>query len=137
VQEQVDQCSLGLPNRRYYIEQLDKGVSRAYRRLLEDTVLSLNSTSNRTYVRYQSERVLRFEAQLAQFALPSELRRNYTRVHHRMRMRDLQQLAPSIPWQQLLSELSGQSLDEHELLNVKEPNFVRQMAALLDRTDSR
>lgn len=96
--------------------------------------MALNAT-NRTYVELQATKVIQLESSLAKFSLPLDERRNYTQVYNKMSIDQLQKLAPSVSWLPLLKKLSGFDLKADEMINVKEPDFVRNMAELVNTTE--
>jgi putative endopeptidase len=78
-----------------------------------------------------AQAVLRIETELAKGSLDRVLRRDPTRTYHKMSVKDLQALAPSIDWPKYFAGLNTPSFTD---LNVSVPDFFKAVDAVLKNT---
>uniref|UniRef100_A0A6G1SPT9 Membrane metallo-endopeptidase-like 1 n=1 Tax=Aceria tosichella TaxID=561515 RepID=A0A6G1SPT9_9ACAR len=134
---ELDQSSLGLPDRSYYFKGMNDTTVAAYYNLMVESAVMLGAS--RMEARRQMLEALEFETSLAKISMPREQRRNVTRLYNKMVARDLYKLAPNIDWQRYLkSLLKDDQLDlgQDEVI-VKAPNFIKQIDLLLQTTEPR
>ena len=121
---------LGLPDRDDYLDQdpRSKELREKYRahvitllQLLGDDPKSATSTA---------VLVMDIETALARASLTRVERRDPYNVFHRMRVAELEKLAPSFDWK---TYLVGQGVPRTEVLNVSQPKFVQALGAELKK----
>lgn len=132
---ELDQTSLGLPDRSYYFKGLNDTTVSAYFDLMVESAVMLGAS--RQEAKKQMFEVLEFEVSLAKISVPREQRRNVSRLYNKMLAKDLSSLAPNIDWQKYLSSLLQ---DEQLDLNVDEvivkvPSFIKSIDQLLINTE--
>lgn len=134
---ELDQTSLGLPDRSYYFKGFNDTTVSAYFDLMVESAVMLGA--QRQEARKQMGEVLEFEISLAKISVPREQRRNVTRLYNKMLAKDLSTLAPNIDWQKYLSSLlQDKQLDlSTDEVIVKVPSFLKAIDQLLVQTEPR
>lgn len=134
---ELDQSSLGLPDRSYYFKGMNDTTVAAYFSLMVESAVMLGA--DRSEARRQMMEALEFETSLARISVPREQRRNVTRMYNKMLAQDLFRLAPNIQWERYLRALlRDDRLDmERDEVVVKVPAFLRALDALLTSTEPR
>lgn len=132
---ELDQSSLGLPDRSYYFKGLNDTTVMAYYNLMIEAAVMLGA--QRHEARQQMREALDFETSLARISVPREQRRNVTRLYNKMLIRDLYKLAPNIDWQRYLTSLlKDDDIDvDHDEVIVKVPSFLSSIDKLLVQTE--
>ena len=134
---ELDQSSLGLPDRAYYFKGMNDTTVSAYYNLMCESAVLLGAP--RDEARKQMLEALEFETSLAKISAPREQRRNVTRMYNKMPARDLYKLAPNIDWLRYLRSLLRDDmldLDEDQVI-VKVPSFLQSIDTLLVKTEPR
>jgi len=127
----ADQGGLGLPDRDYYLRTDPKSAKLRdqyvahVQQMLE---LAGESTAQATA---RAQAVLRIETELAKGSLDRVARRDPNQTYHKMSVKDLQALAPSIDWPKYFAGLNTPPFTE---LNVSVPDFFKTVDAVLKNT---
>lgn len=134
---ELDQSSLGLPDRSYYFKSFNDTTVKAYYDSMVESAVMLGAS--RLEAQRQMNEVLEFETSLARISVPREQRRNVTRLYNKMLAKDLYSLAPNIGWKRyLVSLLRDEQLDMNtDEVIVKVPSFIRSINTLLTNTEPR
>ncbi len=124
----MDQGGLGLPDRDYYTkpDARSEEIRQHYLQHVQ-SIFQLSGDSPDT-AKKNAETVLRMETALAQASLTRVERRDPHSLVHKMKIAELEQLAPNFDWTAYYRELQYPKL---EILNVAVPKFVKQMDAML------
>lgn len=81
---------------------------------------------------------LDFEISLAKISLPLEERRDAAKLYNPMKIADLQQKFPSIPWQEYLNKLLNPlSIRQEDIIIVNSPKYLSDLEAILSTTPKR
>lgn len=134
---ELDQSSLGLPDRSYYFKGLNDTTVAAYYKLMIDSAVMLGAPQREA--QEQMREVLDFESSLAKISISRENRRNVSRLYNKMKARELYDLAPNIDWRRYLTSLLGDEdfdMDIDDVI-VKVPSFIKSLDELLLNTQSR
>lgn len=133
----LDQSSLGMPDRSYYYKGMNDTTVAAYYKLMVESAQMLGAPAHEA--REQMREALEFETNLAKISIPREQRRNVSRLYNKMVAKDLYKLAPNIDWKRYLVSLLGdEQFDiESDEVVVKVPNFLKQLDELLLNTEPR
>lgn len=134
---ELDQSSLGLPDRSYYFKGMNDSTVSAYYGLMVESAAMLGAP--RHEASRQMLEALEFETALAKISVPREQRRNITRLYNKMAAGELYKLAPNIDWQRYLRALLKDDqldMDRDEVI-VRVPSFLRNIDQLLERTEPR
>ncbi|XP_064459407.1 neprilysin-2-like isoform X2 [Ornithodoros turicata] len=131
----LDQTSLGLPDRTYLIKGLNDSAVAAYFKLMTEAAIMLGADKSK--VTEELKEALQFEITLANYSLPREERRNISKLYNKMPLYELKKLAPKINWDRYFAELLVDPVAQDEPINVVVPQFVRDFESLIERTDKR
>ncbi|KAJ8668518.1 hypothetical protein QAD02_010181 [Eretmocerus hayati] len=126
----LDQAWLSLP-REYLTKGLDDEIVKVYYDYMVDVAVILGAERNRAETEMME--TLHFEMALANISLPSERRRNASELYNPMTLYELSARFPSIPWTEYLDALLSPhaSLQKNEIINLREPQFLANLEALL------
>uniref|UniRef100_A0ABD2W5D8 Peptidase M13 C-terminal domain-containing protein n=1 Tax=Trichogramma kaykai TaxID=54128 RepID=A0ABD2W5D8_9HYME len=132
---QLDQTSLGLPSKDYYLQPSNARYLQAYKTYLL-TVVTLLGASPRTAANH-AEELVQFEIQLANITISPDERRNISDLYRRMRLDELRRTVPEIDWRRYLSIVLGRPVGDSEPVVVFATNYLKDLVKLLSRTRSR
>ena len=134
---QLDQGELGLPSREYYLTgNVANPVLAAYSEFIRGTAMALGGRQD--VVDDDVSALIQFETQLAAILTPTEERRNFTAMYHKVSVAQLDKLSGSIPWSRFLAAVLGRPLnatDEHVVLYASE--YFNLLAGLIEDSDPR
>lgn len=132
---QVDQTSLGLPSRDYYLNKTANAkYLTAYLNFLVDLGVLLGGTKEGS--RAMMEQVLDFETTLANITVPPEERRDEELIYNKMEAKDLTTLAPAVDWMPYLREMfASVSLNESEPVVVYAKEYLQKVSDLITKTN--
>ncbi|UYV81915.1 Nep2 [Cordylochernes scorpioides] len=131
----VDQTSLGMPDRSYLLRGLNDTSVRAYHRLMVESAVLLGAERGRAET--EMLETLELEMSLANLSLPREERRNISKLYNRLTLQQLSELAPQIDWVRYFTGLLVQPVAEDEAVIVNVPEFVKSFAHLITHTDKK
>ncbi|RWS21818.1 Membrane metallo-endopeptidase-like 1, partial [Leptotrombidium deliense] len=132
----IDQPSLGTPNRKYLLRGLNDTVVRAYKKVIIESAQSLG-VKNRTYLENEANKIIAFEAKLAEYSIPSEKRRNFTELYNKYTIEEMQTLAPSIDFLDIIRAIVSEDIQKDEFVIIKVPKFLTNLESLLLEEDER
>jgi putative endopeptidase len=127
----ADQGGLGLPDRDYYLKTDPKSVKLRDQYVAHVQKMLELAGETSAQAAADAQAVLRIETELAKGSLDRVLRRDPTRTYHKMSVKDLQALAPSIDWPKYFAGLNTPSFTD---LNVSVPDFFKAVDAVLKNT---
>jgi putative endopeptidase len=127
----TDQGGLGLPDRDYYFKEDPKSVKLRDQYVAHVQQMLELAGESPTQATADSQAILRIETELAKGSLDRVARRDPNRTYHKMSVKDLQTLAPSIDWPKYFAGLGTPSFAD---LNVSAPDFFKAMDAVLKNT---
>uniref|UniRef100_A0A669DAT3 Endothelin-converting enzyme 1 n=1 Tax=Oreochromis niloticus TaxID=8128 RepID=A0A669DAT3_ORENI len=132
---QVDQTSLGLPSRDYYLNKTaNEKYLTAYLNFLVELGVLLGGTKESS--RAMMEEVLDFETTLANITVPQEERRDEELIYNKMEAKDLATLAPAVDWMAYLREMfASVSLNESEPVVVYAKEYLQKVSDLITKTN--
>lgn len=123
------QAGLGLPDRRYYLDEGEdaEALRAAY---VEHVAVMLEGLGQADAARRAAE-VVALETRLAEITVPRDEIRDPDQRNHPMTVDELQALVPSLPWKTYLDQVGWTQLDA---LNVVTPAYLQAMAKILAKT---
>ena len=127
----ADQGGLGLPDRDYYLKEDPKSVKLRGEYLAHVQKMLELAGESPAQAAADSQAVLRIETELAKGSLDRVARRDPNRTYHKMSVKDLEALAPSIDWPKYFAGLGMPSFVD---LNVSVPDFFKALDAVLKDT---
>jgi len=124
----LDQGGLGLPDRDYYTKDDAKSKEIRQRYLQHvQKMFQLIGDSPET-ARKEADTVMRIESAMANASLTQVDLRDPYKVTHKMKVAELNQLAPNFDW---IAYFSTSQVPPFEVLNVESPEFFRDLNAQL------
>jgi len=131
----LDQTSLGMPDRNYLLRGLNDSAVAAYYKLMVDSAVFLGA--NRTVAEKEMFDALQFETKLAEYCMPREERRNISALYNKMNIQELMELSPGIDWHRFLDSLLGTKVLPNDEIVVNVPKFMKNVDELLRTADRR
>ncbi|XP_034056901.1 endothelin-converting enzyme 1 isoform X1 [Gymnodraco acuticeps] len=132
---QVDQSSLGLPSRDYYLNKTanEKYLSAYLNFLVELGVLLGGSEETSSSLMLE---IVDFETTLANITVPQDERRDEELIYHKMEAKDLSTLVPAVDWMPYLTEVFAPvQLNESEPVVVYAKEYLQQVSELILKTN--
>ncbi|XP_047439160.1 endothelin-converting enzyme 1 isoform X1 [Mugil cephalus] len=132
---QVDQSSLGLPSRDYY---LNKTANEKYLTAYMDFLVELGVLlgGSKETSRAMMEEIVDFETTLANITVPLEERRDEELIYHKMEAKDLATLAPAVDWMPFLTEVFAPvPLNDSEPVVVYAKEYLQKVSDLITKTN--
>jgi putative endopeptidase len=125
---QADQGGLGLPDRDYYLKTDTKSVElrEQYLAHVEKMLQLLGEPPARA--KNNAQAVMQIETGLAKGSLDRTLRREPSKIYHKMTKAELISLNPDIAWPRYFESIEAPEFDS---LNVAVPGFFRRLEELL------
>ena len=123
----LDQSGLGLPDRKYYLEDGKMKQTREAYLAHVERMFVLYGTP-RGELKQAVADVLRIETTLAKLAQDMVVRRDPHAVYHRVDRQGLEALAPSFPWDDYFSALG---ISDVSAITVNDPAYFAGIARLL------
>ncbi|CAH1724670.1 neprilysin-2 [Aphis gossypii] len=131
----LDQASLGL-SREYLVKGTDDKIVAAYYKYMVDIAVLFGADRQRATKELRES--LDFEIGLAKISLPLEERRDAAKLYNPMKVADLQQKFPSIPWQEYLNKLLNPlTIRQDDIIIVNSPKYLSDLEAVLSNTPKR
>ncbi|RWS10237.1 membrane metallo-endopeptidase-like 1 [Dinothrombium tinctorium] len=131
----LDQASLGMPDRTYLLRGLNDSAVRGYFKLMVESAVILGA--DREVAEREMLDALQFETILANYSLPREERRNISLLYNKMNISEIQKLAPNIDWHKYFNNLLNEPIPDNEDIIVNVPSFVRKINNLIPETKKR
>ncbi len=127
----ADQGGLGLPDRDYYLKDDPKSVKLRDEYLAHVQKMLELLGESAAQAAADAKTVMRLETALAKGSLDLVSRRDPNQVYHKMSVKDLSALSPSIDWAKYFSGLGTPSFTD---LNVDVPDFFKALDAVVKST---
>uniref|UniRef100_A0AAQ4Q1I6 Endothelin-converting enzyme 1 n=1 Tax=Gasterosteus aculeatus aculeatus TaxID=481459 RepID=A0AAQ4Q1I6_GASAC len=132
---QVDQSSLGLPSRDYYLNQTaNEKYLTAYLNFLTELGVLLGGAQETS--RTLMAEIVDFETNLANITVPQEERRDEELIYNKMEAKDLTTLIPAVDWMPYLTEVFAPvPLNQSEPVVVYAKEYLQQVSDLITKTN--
>jgi len=128
----IYQGGLGLPDRDFYSRDDGKSVEIRKQYVQHAERMFELFGDNPKDAAAHAQIAMRIETALAKSALDRVARRDPNKVYHKMTVEELQALSPAFNWRNFLGQIG---LTGTPTLNVSEPEFVREVQALIVSTN--
>jgi putative endopeptidase len=127
----VSQGGLGLPERDYYFrtDRRTKDIRAEYARHVARTLELFGEAP--TAAEVDADTVMKLETRLARASMTNVELRDPQKVYHLLNLDGLQKIAPDVAWDLYLSGLGFPSIT---LINVAQPDFVKEFDAMTKGT---
>jgi len=124
----INQGGLGLPDRDYYTKDdpKSKEIRQRYLQHVQKMFELLGDSPD--VAKKEAATVMRIETALAKASLTRVDRRDPYKVTHKMKVAELEKLAPNLDW---AAYFSASQVLPFEILNVESPDFFKTMSAQL------
>jgi putative endopeptidase len=127
----ADQGGLGLPDRDYYLKDDAKSVKLREQYLAHMQKMLELAGQSPALAAAGAQAVLRIETDLAKGSLDRVARRDPSQTYHKMSIKELAALAPSIDWPKYFAALDTPPFTD---LDVSAPDFFKALDAVLTST---
>jgi putative endopeptidase len=125
----ADQGGLGLPDRDYYLKDDPKSADMRAKYLAHVQKMLELSGETPAAAAADARAIMDLETALAKVSLERAKRRDPANMYHKMKVADLQALAPGLDWKAYLAAAGGPAIAE---LNVTVPDFFKGLNAQLE-----
>jgi endothelin-converting enzyme/putative endopeptidase len=125
---QVDQGGLGMPDRDYYFKDDPKSVELRKKYVEHVAKMFVLLGDDEAKAAGEAKVVMDIETGLAKGALDRTSRRDPQKVYHKLTNTELAALSPSFDWSTYIAGVGAPRFDS---LNVAEPEFVKNMQAVI------
>jgi putative endopeptidase len=125
---EVDQGGLGLPDRDYYTKEDAKSKETRERYVQHVQKVFELMGENPAAAKKDADTVMGLETELAKASQTRVERRDPYKLKHKMKVAELQTLAPNFDWK---AYFSAGYFPEFETLNVASPDFFKEVSARL------
>ncbi|KFM76718.1 Membrane metallo-endopeptidase-like 1, partial [Stegodyphus mimosarum] len=132
---ELDQTSLGMPDRTYLMRGLNDSSTAAYFKLMVKAANQLGADESTS--EEELRKALDFEIMLANFSLPREERRNMSSMYNKYTVKKLMDEVPQIDWLRYFNGLLNNEITENETLIINVPKFVIKFAEYITKADKR
>jgi endothelin-converting enzyme/putative endopeptidase len=125
---QVDQGGLGMPDRDYYFKDDEKSVELRKKYVAHVAKMFTLLGDDEAKAAAEAKVVMEIETSLAKGALDQTSRRDPQKVYHKLSNQELAVLSPAFNWN---SYFEGVGAPRFDSLNVIEPEFIKNMQAVI------
>ncbi|XP_053403714.1 membrane metallo-endopeptidase-like 1 isoform X2 [Mercenaria mercenaria] len=134
----IDQASLGMPSREYYLKDRYDKILMAYQTLLEESYVAFGADP--TTAENDAKDVVDMEIEVANITLPSELRRDVTKWKNKKTIGELGDKFPGVDWKKLITgtmKIIGMSINDSEPVVAVSPSFLQKIGNVISKYPSR
>ncbi|XP_071945619.1 membrane metallo-endopeptidase-like 1 [Antedon mediterranea] len=128
----IDQPSLGMSSREYYLSSEYAETKEAYLKYMTDIALLLNGSP--ITVKSEMEEVLEFETKLANLTTPDEDLRDNEALYNLMTLEELSADVPLIDWRYYFNTVTPKSVqpitDSEPIVN-RNPTYMKEISQLV------
>ncbi|KAL1137603.1 hypothetical protein AAG570_009299 [Ranatra chinensis] len=133
---QLDQMSLGLPSRDYFLKQNNEAdYLAAYHKFMTEIAVLLGA--NASTAGTELLKVIQFEKRLANASLPEADRHDTSAIYKKLTIGQLHRLVPQIDWLQYLRTFLDLPINQSETVVTYAMPYFIQMGKILAETDIR
>ncbi|RWS26728.1 Membrane metallo-endopeptidase-like 1 [Leptotrombidium deliense] len=131
----IDQPSLALPDRKYYMNKFNDSVYKAYYELMVNSAFILGASQ--TKAMSEMREVIEFETSLAEISVSNEERRDYNSLYNEFTKRELIKMANNIRFDEYLNKMLNIETKEDERIIVLSPKYIEKFNELIVNTDKK
>ncbi|XP_060528055.1 neprilysin-1-like isoform X2 [Cylas formicarius] len=132
---QMDQMSLALPSRDYYLKSSSEGDMKAYHTYMSNIAVLLGA--NKTTVSDELQRIIDFERKLANASLPEQDRHDTSVIYRKLKLKELQTIVPQINWLEYFRSFLDVDIDDDEPVVAYGLAYFVEMGKILAQTERR
>ncbi|CAH1160108.1 unnamed protein product [Phaedon cochleariae] len=131
----IDQTTLGLPSREYYLEDSNPKYIMAYRVFILTVVNLMGDVPENAEI--ETEKIIQFEMQLAQIMASPEERRNISDIYLRTDIASLTLYFPQFDWKSYFDIVLGKHIDLRTPVACYCARYLHELLYLLSNTNPR
>ncbi|XP_033763934.1 neprilysin-1-like isoform X2 [Pecten maximus] len=136
----IDQPSLGMPDRKYFLNGRDDKTLKAYERFAVELAKAFGADS--TSAEQQIREMVDFEIKIANLTMPSDQRRNADKLYNKMTIGTLKRRYPQFKWMDYFNgvlgdENIGYSVTESENVIVVNPDYMGKIFTMINGTPNK
>ncbi|KAF7286321.1 hypothetical protein GWI33_006050 [Rhynchophorus ferrugineus] len=132
---QMDQMSLALPSRDYYLKSSSEGDMKAYHKYMTNIAVLLGA--NKTTAGDELEKIIDFERKLAEASLPEQDRHDTSVIYRKLKLKELQQIVPQMNWLEYFRSFLDAEINEDEPVVAYGLSYFVEMGKILAQSDRR
>ncbi|KAI4470500.1 zinc metalloprotease family m13 neprilysin-related [Holotrichia oblita] len=132
---QIDQTSLGLPSRDYFLSETSREYIEAYHQFLLDIVYILGAPEDTAVDDVKD--IIDFEIKLAMITADPEERRNLTNIYARLTLGELQAYVPQFDWLKYFDVVAEREVPISTPIVCYCMGYLQELINLLSKTPSR
>lgn len=131
---QLDQTTLGLPTRDYFIQETNAKYLKGYEEFMNSVMVLLGAEED--VAEKAAKDLISFETELAKITSTSEERSNVSVLYKRMTVRELSNKVPQINWKTYLSIVQNRTVEKSETLVIFAIDYMAKLVDLIEKTES-
>lgn len=132
---QIDQTTLGLPSREYYLEPGNEDILIAYQKYI--VAIAMGMGANESTVERDALDIISFEIDLASITVANDEPRNVSDIYIRLSINELQQLIPQFNWGRYFRLVSDNYVEADDAVVLYCMQYIRSMIELISHTNVR
>lgn len=132
---QLDQTSLGLPSRDYFLNEDSAKERKAYLRLMIEIAVLLGA--EREYAEQEMEDVLRLEIKLANASTQKADRHDTEAIYNKISLQELKEIVPEFNWLDYLNIFLPTTISYDEPIVLYDLPYLKQLRNILQETKQR
>lgn len=129
---QIDQTTLGLPTRDYFIKESNKKFLSSYRTFMIKIIHLLGAKNSAK----SADEIIGFEKKLARIMIPHEDRTNVSVFYQKMRISELSAEIPEIDWLRYFATVQGRGIDPDERIIMFAKQYMLDLVKLIKSSKS-
>lgn len=131
----VDQPSLGMPDRKYFLNGRNDKTLKAYEKYAVELAIAFGADP--TVAQQQMTEMVDFEIAMANLTMPSDQRRNADKLYNKMTIGDLKRRYPGFNWMSFFNGVLGDeqiklSVTESENIIVVNPDYMGKIFTMIN-----
>lgn len=134
----IDQTSLGMPSRDYFLKARNDSTLLAYQKMIKDLAVAFGADPDTA--EQDVKDFVDFEIELANITMRREDRRDPEKLYNKMALRDLAKYFTGLDWMKLAKGTFnhiGMDIDENEPVNVMAPPYFEKLMGVINKYPSR
>lgn len=133
----IDQPSLGMPERSYYLKSRNDKVLMAYQTYATDMAVLMGA--DQAQAKQQMKEMVDFEIKLANLSMPEAERRDEQKLYNLMTIQQLIGNFTEFKWLNYFKAVMGKpgigiNIDQNERIIVRNPDYIRDVFKLISKT---
>ncbi|XP_021361073.1 membrane metallo-endopeptidase-like 1 isoform X2 [Mizuhopecten yessoensis] len=131
----LDQPSLGMPDRKYYLNGRNDRTLKAYEKYAVELAKAFGA--NQATAEQQMKEMVDFEIKIANLTMPSDQRRNADKLYNKMTIATLKQRYPQFQWMDYFNGVLGVKeigyrVTESENVIVENPDYMSKIFTMIN-----